>query len=319
MKKQLIAAAVAATMTSVAMADISISGNMKANYTNKDVNNTKTNKNSHETNLVVVGKSGATTVHAELALDSSNADTSTSGSEVRSEDVWLSTEIAGVTAKMGTWNGSDSILTKDSDRSGSDTADKFSLSGSISGVDITVEGAGDNQSTATTLATTISGVAVSYKNESHQDQYKASGSLAGINYALHSLNHDTANSNKKSVELSYETNGVTLSAAKADTDTLAIISGDAYFGDVTAYQIPVAAGDNLVGFGVKTDLDGTTLQAKVIQVEDYSTSKDQDIVKVIATRKLAAGTTFEVTYTDQDNDGATNDSTTVDFELAVNF
>jgi len=319
MKKQLIAAAVAATMTSVAMADISINGNMKVNYTNSDTNSGGTVKNAidHELNLAITGKTGGTTVYAEVALD--NDTVSTAGSAPMIEDAWLSTTIGAVGVKVGQWNGSDSILTKDSDRSGSDTADKFSLSGSISGVDITVEGAGDNQSTATTLATTISGVAVSYKNESHQDQYKASGSLAGINYALHSLNHDTANSNKKSVELSYETNGVTLSAAKADTDTLAIISGDAYFGDVTAYQIPVAAGDNLVGFGVKTDLDGTTLQAKVIQVEDYSTSKDQDIVKVIATRKLAAGTTFEVTYTDQDNDGATNDSTTVDFELAVNF
>jgi hypothetical protein len=319
MKKQLLIAAVAATMGTAAIADISITGNMKANYTNKDVNNTKTNKNSHEANLVIAGTSGSTKVHVELALDSSTLDTGTSGSEVRSEDVWLSTEIAGVTAKMGTWNGSDSILSKDATRSATDTSDKFSLSGSISGVAITVEGAGNDRSTATTLAGTIGGVAVSYKNESTQNQFKASGSISGVKYAIHALDSDTADSDKKSIEVSYVTNGVTLSAAKADTDTAAVLSGDAYFGDVTGYQLPVAAGDNIQGFGVKTDLAGTTVQAKFIQVEDYSTSADQDIVKLIATRKLAAGTTFEVTYTDQDNTGTANDSTTIDFELAVKF
>jgi hypothetical protein len=319
MKKQLLIAAVAATMGTAAIADISITGNMKANYTNKDTNGTNTNKNSHEANLVIAGTSGSTKVHVELALDSGSDDTGTSGSEVRSEDVWLSTEIAGVTAKMGTWNGSDSILSKDATRAATDTSDKFALSGSISGVDITVEGAGDNKSTATTIATTISGVKVSYKNESTQDQFKASGSISGLNYAIHALNSDTADSDKNSVEVSYVTNGVTLSAAKAGTDTDATISGDAYFGDVVNYQVGVAAGDNIQGFGVKTDLAGTTVQAKFITVEDYSTSADQDIIKLIATRKLAAGTTFEVTYTDQDNVGTTNDSTTIDFELGVKF
>jgi len=76
MKKQLLIAAVAATMTSVAMADISISGNMKVNYTNNDNNSAVTNKVNHEANLVIAGKNGDTSVHIEMALDDSANDAS---------------------------------------------------------------------------------------------------------------------------------------------------------------------------------------------------------------------------------------------------
>jgi hypothetical protein len=63
MKKQLLIAAVAATMTSAAMADISITGGMKVNYKSIETAGVNANSISHETDLQVTGKSGATTVY----------------------------------------------------------------------------------------------------------------------------------------------------------------------------------------------------------------------------------------------------------------
>jgi len=327
MKKQLLIAAVAATMTSVAMADISITGKMKVNSKTTDQNGTNTNAISHEANLYIAGKSGGTDFYMELDSDSGDFTTttatasttttnpaSTAGLDV--EDIWMKTSVEGVTVKAGTWNGSDNILNADSARG----AGKYSLSGTVAGVDVTFEGQGNAQaSTGTTLATTLGGVDVSYKNESHQDQFKASGTVAGLNYAIHHVDADAASSDKTSTEFSYDFNGVTISAAQANAQSSATITGDSYFGDVTAYQTAMAANDDIKGLGLKTDVAGNTLQAKFWTMEDASAGNDVDFVKLVATRALANGVTLEVIYQDEDNTTASSDKEFLDVELAVKF
>ena len=314
MKKQLLIAAVAATMTSVAMADISITGQMKVNSKTTDQNGTNTNAISHEANLYIAGKSGGTDFHMEL--DSDSGDFSGTDATLRVEDMWMKTSVEGVTVKAGTWNGSDNILNADSARG----AGKYSLSGTVAGVDVTFEGQGNAQaSTGTTLATTLGGVDVSYKNESHQDQFKASGTVAGLNYAIHHVDADAASSDKTSTEFSYDFNGVTISAAQANAQSSATITGDSYFGDVTAYQTAMAANDDIKGLGLKTDVAGNTLQAKFWTMEDASAGNDVDFVKLVATRALANGVTLEVIYQDEDNTTASSDKEFLDVELAVKF
>jgi len=68
MKKQIVAAAVAATMSAVALADISITGAAKVNYTNVDVagSTPDTNKFTQETDLKIKGKNGDTEVVINL-------------------------------------------------------------------------------------------------------------------------------------------------------------------------------------------------------------------------------------------------------------
>ena len=320
MKKQLLIAAVAATMTSVAMADISITGKMKVNSKTTDQNGTNTNAISHEANLYIAGKSGGTDFYMELDSDSGDFGSSTAGettaADLDVEDIWMKTSVEGVTVKAGTWNGSDSILSADSARG----AGKYSLSGTVAGVDVTFEGQGNAQaSTGTTLATTLGGVDVSYKNESHQDQFKASGTVAGLNYAIHHVDADAASSDKTSTEFSYDFNGVTISAAQANAQSSATISGDSYFGDVTAFQTAMAANDDIKGLGLKTDVAGNTLQAKFWTMEDASAGNDVDFVKLVATRALANGVTLEVIYQDEDNTTASSDKEFLDVELAVKF
>jgi len=310
MKKQLLIAAVAASMTSVAMADISITGKMKVNYKDTDANGTLSNAISHESNLYIAGKSGDTTFRMELDADSSDG----AGHELDVEDVWMQTSIADVTIKAGTWNGTDSILTKDSTRA----TGKFAASTTAAGVGILVEGSSDANKTIK-FSGDIAGVAASYKIEDTQDQVTLAGSISGVDIAYHGVNSDTANSDKSSVTLSTDYNGVTLSYVQADADSSAIISGDAYFGDVASYANPLIGGDDISGFGIKTSLAGNTVQAKAISVDATAAADDSDIVKLIVTRPLASGATLEVTYTDEDSVTAAMDKETLDVELAVKF
>ena len=317
MKKQLLIAAVAATMGTAAMADVSITGQMKVNYKDTDANGTLGNAISHEANLYVTGKTGNTSFRMELDSDSadtlaSNAPASTANIGV--EDIWMQTEIAGVTVKAGTWNGTDSILSADSARE----QGKFAASGTAAGVGILVEGSSDANKTVK-FSGDIAGVAASYKVEDTQDQITLAGSVSGVDIAFHTVNSDTANSDKTSVSLSTEYNGVTLSYVQADADTSAIISGDSYFGDVAAYANPLIGGDDISGFGVKANLAGNTVQAKAISVDATAAADDSDIVKLIVTRPLASGATLEVTYTDEDSTTAAMDKETLDIELAVKF
>ena len=87
MKKQLLIAAVAASMTSVAMADISINGSSKVNAKGGDY--------SMEADVTVTGKSGDTSGVAQIGLDNSNTV----------EQLYATSSIAGVAVKAGTWKG----------------------------------------------------------------------------------------------------------------------------------------------------------------------------------------------------------------------
>ena len=63
MKKQLLIAAVAATMGTAAIADISLTGDMKVNYKSTDFGNTataSTNNVTQEGDLVLTGTNGGT-------------------------------------------------------------------------------------------------------------------------------------------------------------------------------------------------------------------------------------------------------------------
>jgi len=314
MKKQLLIAAVAATMGTAAIADISITGNMKVNYTNTDTNGTVTNQVGHEANLALAGKNGNTSVHIEMALDDANKD-ATEQATVVLEDVHLTTMIGDVKLKTGTWNGSDTILDQDSAR----TAGNYIVSTTMSGVALSVEGDTEEASTSVKVAGSVSGVALSYKAKATQDEVTVAGSVAGVDIAYANIDADAAASDKSSVSLNYSTNGFDLSYVNADADASAVISGDSYFGNVATFKTAMAAGDDISGFGVKTTLAGNTVQLKSFTMEDYSASADVDFIKVIATRALANGTTFEATYTDEDSTTAASDRETFDLELAVKF
>jgi len=131
MNKKIIAAAVAATMTSVAFADISITGAMKANYKNIDNNGTVTNQITTEADLVVTGKTGDTEVRFEINSDSE--DSAPAGKDnLDIEDQWMATKVGDARIQVGTWNGSDSIISADSTR----TTGKWMVDQTIAGLQL---------------------------------------------------------------------------------------------------------------------------------------------------------------------------------------
>ena len=315
MKKQLLIAAVAATMTSVAIADISITGGMKANYKSTETANVNVNTITTETDLQVTGKTGGTTVYMELNHDSSDGLSTADNPNFNVEDVWMKTSIAGATVKVGTWNGSDSLVSRDSDRA----TGKFDVRTTVSGVTVIVDGSADANKNIT-FKGDVAGVAASYKiDDLGADEYKLSTTMNGVTVAYHNVDDldATASTGKSSLMVSGAVQGFNLTYAQAETDSGATINSDSYFGDTATYKTPVAQGSDISGFGISTSLAGNTVSAKSITVENTAT--DTDIVKFVVTRPLAAGATLEVQYTDEDTGTTASSRETFDVELAVKF
>jgi hypothetical protein len=333
MKKQLLIAAVAATMTSAAIADISITGGMKVNYKDTDNNGALTNAISHETDLQITGKSGGTTVYIELNNDSADglagttSSTTTAGTDSTEdngnfdvEDVWMKTSIAGATVKAGTWNGSDSLVSADSARA----LGKFEVSTTVSGVTVIADGSSDANKNIT-FKGDVAGVAASYKiDDEGADEYKLSTTMNGVTVAYHNVDDSdsTANTGKSSIMVSGSYQGFDLAYAQADTDTSASITGDSFFGDMAAVERTsggsasdgMASGDDVSGFSIKTNVAGNALKARFVTIDATTAALDSDIMTLTATRALASGVTVEATYTDEDSTTAANDKEVLDLE-----
>jgi len=319
MKKQLLAAAVAATMTSVAFADVSITGGMKVNYTNTDTNGSTVDAVAHELDLQVTGKTGATTVYMELNNDSADGvvdNTQNKESNFDVEDAWMKTSIGSVAVKAGTWNGTDTILAKDSTR----TTGNWILSTDVSGVSVALEGDSGASAVKTTLAGDIAGVAAKYvmkgadSNGKASDELYLSTEVAGVAVTYAGISSDAADSDAAAFTVSKEFNGVTVSYSDVDADASYKVDGDtAAFGDAATFM---ATGDDASAIKLSTSMAGNTVSARFVSVDS---TNDFDVNTFTVTRPLAGGTTLEVTYTDTDKTGSDNDSELLDVELAVKF
>jgi len=288
MKKQLLIAAVAATMTSVAMADISISGAVKMNSTDGNY--------THEADMTIAGKSGDTTVTANLSLDDKAAASAGITNDIQIEDLYMTTAIAGVKVKMGGWRSGKNELRK----TGGIT-ERVNVSTSFGGLSLAYEES--NSSNSTTVGGSLAGVAVSHKMGSLKDtETKASGSIGGVSVNVHSKESSTGDTDTSTI-LSTEVQGVTITYAKTTSD--AGTDQDGYIGNVAIGQAESAQ-----AIGIKTSIAGNTVQFKSITINNVDSNK------VIVTRALGAGATFEATYNDVD--GAANGAS-LDLELAVKF
>jgi len=105
MKKQLLIAAVAATMGTAAIADISLTGNAKFEYFNTETATLSTNKTNTEMNLSVKGSKGDTSVVINVEVNGHGDD------QIDIEDMYMTTKIGDVTIKGGDYaSGTTGIL-----------------------------------------------------------------------------------------------------------------------------------------------------------------------------------------------------------------
>jgi hypothetical protein len=297
MKKQLLIAAIAATMASVSMADISISGGAKVNYLATDG---AAGALQHDVDFTIAGKSGATTVSATVANAVTTGTTTASALSV--ENVYVASEVMGANIKIGQWSGSDSLL-----GNGSRSAGKVSADMSMGGIKVQYEDQ-NGGSSSVTVSGSLAGVAVSHEVFATSTDTKISGKIADVNATYRTVNNDNDASDKSSLEVSTTLSGVavTYATVKADSTGNAGTSSDAFFGLVTAGL------QKANGVSISTDIAGNAVTFK--RYTTTITGAEDTTNKIVVTRALASGATFEATYSDK-KEG----TDTLDLELAVKF
>ena len=309
--KKLIAAAVATSVSAIALADVSITGNLKANYVHTDYElSTKNDSDTftHEGNLSIKGKSGDTSVVMNFgAIDGTTNTTNVTGT-VKSEDVYLTTKIGDVNVKMGTWDNGDNSL-RSSSRSS-----KVQMTTSLGGFNLGYLNGNGGSSTS---------------GSNQNDEVTIGTSLGGVNVSYLGLPSDSANKDRSLIELSTELSGVGIKIGKAEAEASARITGDSWLGDyeratstaadsaTDAYDL--TNGQDVTGIELSTSMAGNKVVFRNVNIDDVA-GDDTSFNKVIVTRPLASGATLEVTYTDLADDAqTTTDSETLDIELAVKF
>ena len=283
MKKQLIAAAVAATMTSVAMADISITGSTKANVLD--------GAPSIEADLKITGKSGDSSLVANIALDS-GVDTGAQAGDMV-EDLYLTTSVEGVKIKAGAYRSGKSEL----DQTSATPSARYNLSTTMGGITATYEAT--HSSHDLTLGGTVAGVSIKHKMKQNDDtETWVSGSAAGVDLSWNQEETDSTGNQDTAIVASTSVSGIGVKYVKIDSD--AGTATDGYVTKATGVKDATAV-------GISTSMAGNTVTFKGIEVDGV------DSQKVIVNRKLTSGATFEATYTDADA------GDTLDLELAVKF
>jgi len=329
MKKQLLIAAVAATMTSAAMADISISGNAKFEYQNVEATGVaNVNKTNTEVNLNLRGKSGDTTVVMDIAANGgATASTSTvtaiSGTVV--EDMYLTTKVGDVSVKAGNYATGTSSILGEIDNGGRSN-NKVTLTTTLGGATVYVGNAGSSASTGFTTINNnmfagvkmdVAGVTVQAKKVSDTvDAFGVSGDMSGVGFRLEQKQGTGSNTDVVFGNVTTDVNGISLGYAWIDADANGLIGED----DSAIFAVENASsGDSNSQFTASTSVQGNkvTLKAGTIGFKDAATL-DRDYTQVTVSRPLASGATATATYTDKDTANAT-DSQTFEAELAVKF
>jgi len=333
MKKQIIAAAVAASVSAVAMADVSITGN--ANYewfsTTTGSNNAVYTQDT-EVNLSVQGKSGDTGVVLNMEFNDGHGD-----ANLDVEDMYLTTKVGDVSVKGGHWSSGTTALGGEIDHGGRST-NKLDLGYTAAGWKLGYQQSGstvDNDSSTITASGNVAGVAVSIKEASDTATYLgATGSLAGIDYRLENKDADAANSDVFFADISTKVGGATVGYTVLDADAKGkITEGDSGIfglsvshvdGDLTSGTSGNAndRGNEATGakqLRISAPMAGNTLSAKIGTIEDgLGAGSDLDFTELKLTRALASGATLNIVYDDYD---ATTSTTTevIEIDLSVKF
>jgi len=328
MKKQLIAMAVASTVSVAALADVAISGQLKTNFTHTDWDSASVNDSDvfkHEGDIYVKGQSGDTGVVMNFSIGDDTDGGTAASTQTQVEDVYMTTKVGDISIKAGQWDNGNNEM-----RASSRKAGKIEASTSLAGIGLKYNNGNDSDDEVTVSAN-LGGVAASFKQKNAGEDFSVSGSVQGVNAKYAVIGSDTANSDKSYVEVSTTLSGVGVKFGKAEADSAVCLDGDTWLGDfensytcnsiindgVSAYKLN--KGQDLTGIELSTSLEGNKIVFRNVNADDV-TGADTTFNKVIVTRPLASGATFELTYTDVSDDGnTTTDYASLDLELAVKF
>jgi hypothetical protein len=337
MKKQILAAAVAASISAVAMADISITGDAKYEYDLTDTNGVKKSTANTEAHINFTGKSGDTTFVAKFQLVERGTDgavaeggsatvaaTSVDG-DFDMEDTYITTTIAGVGVKAGNYASSNAALAGEIEDGGRSHG-KVMLSYNLGDVSLYAGNAGKgtdgaDQGTDSNMfagaSTTVAGQTIQIKKNSETlDSFGIKGSAGGVNYRYETQDSDT-NGDATYTELSSTVSGLTVQWAQLKADKAAgLTEKDSA---VFALEAATYGAKEQSQVAVSTTVDGNKVTVKSGTVDKglSNNTKDLDYTQLSVSRALSSGATAVITYTNSDE--ATGDKTNLEMELNVKF
>jgi len=344
MKKQLIAAAVATSVSAIALADISITGNANYEYFAKE--NTlghKSNDADTEVNLKVTGKTGDTTVVANFEVTSSTDYAVTdsgddSGFDV--EDVYMTTKIGDFNIKAGDFASGTTALAGEIDNGGR-ALNKVDINTTVGGIKVgyavasSKDTAGDNSdysslgtdSAAVYASTTVNGITLAVKEQS--DTYfmwGAKGSVAGVDFRVEELDNDSG-TDALFYEVGSKFGDINVSYAAIDASAASVVTEDdssIFAREMAASNAGLPGVDGVSQVTVSTVVDGTTLTAKVGELRGIATKQDAGFSQISAKRKLASGATINVSYDDYETTNvattaAMTDTQVLEIDLSIAF
>ena len=356
MKKQVIAAAVAATMSAVAIADVSITGAAQVNYTYADFGTGGIDKNtiSHDFDLKITGKSGNTTI----VMDIENTDT-TRDFTANTASVPNTIGTAGTTDVTVTAGTTATVLTSTGVSAGSaatignpelnvknaymkttlggvnvqmgtwtggeallanaaPSENKISLDTTIGGVKLQYENnPAASEGNSVTVSGGMEGVKVTYEKFETKDDVIVDLAYGPIKAQYRTQDDDGDSNDQTSYQIDAEVQGMTVTYANIDAKDG--VSSDGFFGE---YKGASSTGSDKIdqadGFGIKTSMAGNTVNLKSYEVKRKD-AVTEDHNKVVVTRALESGATLEVTYDNMDTGTASTSKDTLDVELRIAF
>ena len=328
MKKQLLIAAVAATMTSVAFADISISGSANIKMAGKSLSTDAAAVQYSEQNMDIdiTGTNGSTKVFANLDFDNSG----TADGNLNVDKLYMTTSIGDVNIKAGDWSSCVGMV--EGVQKCTTTDNSIALSTTVAGLTVGVSGSMSDDSAATSISVSgkVAGLDFTIKDsENTYTNFSVKGDLAvgtGTGFYVEQMNRDAADSDATLIAAHTVVNGITLKAAsyEADVTGYGLNTGDirplgtSLVGDYHTAHAPTLAGiKDIKGFGVNTDVAGNNVNV-VVGNYDTAALNGLDFADIVVTRKLAAGTTLDMSYGKIDT-SATADTTNYGAIINVKF
>ena len=348
MKKQILAAAVAAVIATPAMADISITGNAKFEYIAKDstIGGADKGDNTTETeiNLKFKGTSGDTSVYANIEIDGATGTKDKDGNAVENvidvEDTYLTTKIGPVNVKAGNFASSTSALLGEIDNGGR-VADKFTLSYAMDGIKVYAGNngtAGDdtpiNNNMFAGVVATVAGWKLELKkNNEDKNSFGVNGKLGPVGIRAEYFQDDAVSTAKGGTAANnFENKGYFLSlTADLSNVSLALatmsLDEDGYIDEDDSSAFVKTNNDNAFKekFGnsntqlsASMKLDGTTYAAALGTMSaDAANTKDIDYYQVSAKRMLDSGSTLKVAYTTEEQ--GNDDNNELELDISVKF
>jgi len=357
--KKLIAAAVATSVSAIAVADVSITGNAKYEYFNsKTGTDASTNKGNTEVNLSIKGKKGDTGVVMNLEFNghgsvdtgtvtattshTSNSSTATSydTSEVTVsqgktgtldiEDLYMTTKVGDIAVKAGAWATGTSALLGEIDNGGRST-NKIDLRTKVGGATIYTgnTGAAGNGATALNrnnyagVIMNVGGATVELKkNDEDTDSFGIRGSAAGVDYRFEQKSDTAANGDVTFGEVKTSMNGVTLGYAFVDADKAGKITEDD--SAIFAVEAATSSGAISTATGINQIMASTNFDGNKVTFKNGSVEKGIDATTdldftQVSVSRALASGANAVVTYTTKDATASTDTDTLEVELNVSF